>query len=391
MTFPCAPVRLLLSSLVFLGLGSSLYAQSLPQALSEEDILALNRQFADSVAVIAGDQVITRSDMAGQLRSSVWQERLREAADLPEGQIQDATIRVREEAAAELVEAFLEIQAGQDRGFDPEIVEILVERRFQDNLKQQGGYQAFYRNLKRGNSSPEAYRESIRNSLYRHSWRGATTGQQPGTTGRKELNRYVRPGEIRGAYKSFSKSPRLAEIELTGFREAEYEFLEIALGFEAIGGREAALERAQTYYERLSTGTITLEGLIEHWSKADKGLQGDSRTTLNLSQVAYASKTRFGGRALLDFMTGSEVGKLSKPLETANSVHLFQLTKIYPEQPIKPFADLEIQSEIRKHLAEKQGRIRLGRAHIRLIRESQVRPSELARLMLFLAQESMDR
>lgn len=397
MTFPSAPVRLLIGSLVFLGLGSSLHAQSLPQGpslpqvLTERDLQYLNQQFLDSVVVIAGDQVITRTDLVHHWRSAKWRKRFEEAEKAPKELIRQELARVETEAKADLVEAFLEVRAGQDRGFDPELVEVLVERRFDESQKRVGGYQAFYRELKREQSSPERFRESIRRSLYRGAWRGAITGRQLGVTGRKELNRYVRPGEIWGTYRSFLKSPRLDEIELTGFREAKFEILELALGFRALGGREAALERAQTLRADISKGVVTFEELIAYWAKSDKQAHEKSKATFPLSRAAAISKSVFGGTSLLDFLTDSEVGQMSQPLESKEAVHLFLLTRIDPEVASKPFADLEVQAAIRKHLTEKQSKIRLGRGHMRLIQESQLQPQELAKYMLYLAQETMDR
>ncbi len=391
MTFPSAPVRLLICSLAFLGLGSSLPAQSLPespslpQALTQHDLQVLSQRFLDSVVVVAGDQIITRTDLFRHMQGTTWRERFLEAEKAPKEQA-----RLENEATADLVKAFLEVRAGQDRGFDPEIVEVLVEGRFDESQKQYGGYQAFYRELKRGNSSPERYRESIRRTLYRGAWRGAITGRQKGVTGRRELNRYVRPGELWGTYRSFLKSPRLAEIELTGFREAQFEILELALGFRALGGRKAALERAQSLRADIAKGVVTFEELIAYWAKSDEQAREKSKAVFSLSRAAAISQSAFGGSGLLDFLTDSEVGQMSPPLESKEAVHLFLLTRIEPEVPSKPFADLEVQAAIRKHLTEKQSKIRLGRAHMRLIQESQLHPQELAEYMIYLAQESMD-
>ncbi|MCP5022543.1 MAG: hypothetical protein GY930_12320 [bacterium] len=396
MTFSSAPVRLLISSLVFLCLGSSLIAQSLPEnpslppALTELDLEHLAERFLDRVVVIAGDQVITHTDVYRHLQSKKWKERSREAEKAPKDRIQQERNRVIYDATADLVEAFLEVRAGQDRGFDPELVEVLVERRFNESQKRYGGYQAFYRELKLGNSSPEVYRESIRRSLYRHAWQGAITGRQLGVTGRKELNGYVRPGQLWGAYRSFLKSPRLAEVELTGFREAQFETLEIAISFESQGGRENTLRRIEETYAKLLDGTADFVEFFDYLSKNDAQMRTQSTHSWALGKAANVSQTEFGGTTFLDFLTQGKVGDISPPLESKEAVHLFLLTKIEPEVPSKPFANLEVQAAIRKHLTEKQRKIRLGRARMRLIQESQLQPQDLAKHMIHLAQVSMD-
>ena len=391
MTFPIASLRLLLGSFVLVGLSAGLQGQDLPQTLSEQDLLRLNQQFLDSVVVVAGDQIITRTDLVQYLGGKTWQKRYRDATKLPPAEKDRAQTKLENDATAELVKLFLEVRAGQDRGFDPEVVASLVDRRFARQQELVGGYQALHRQLKAGGSSAEQFKESFRRSLYRHAWQGAITGKQIGTTGRKELNRYVRPGEIWGTYRTFLKSPRLHEVEMTGFREAQYEILELALGFKALGGREAALERANALQEQMTTGVVTFEELITYWSKTDEKLREKSTATFSLGQAARVSQSEFGGDALVQFLTQSEIGEISQPLESQVGVHLFLLTKVEPEVPSKPFADLEVQAAIRKHLADKQDRIRLGRAHVRLIKESQLHPVELAQYMLFQTQESMDQ
>ncbi|MDF1838413.1 MAG: hypothetical protein P1V35_11125 [Planctomycetota bacterium] len=390
MTFSNAPKRLLLAGLAALGMGGSLLAQGLPQQVTPDDLRALNERFLDSVVVVAGDQVVTRTDLVAHLRNKQWRERYQEASQLPQDQRLQAFNRIENDATADLVEAFLEVRAGQDRGFDPEVVENLVKRRFARAQESAGGYQAFHQQLTAGNSSPEQYKESFRRTLYRFAWQGAITGKQIGTTGRKELNRYVRPGEIWGAYKSFLKSPRLNEVEMTGFREAEFEVLELALSFQALGGRENALDRAATLRTDLERGVISFEELIAYWAKTDERAREKSTAVFTLGRAAQISQSEFGGQGLVEFLTQSEVGEMSPPLESQNAVHLFQLNKIVPEVPSKPFANLDVQDAIRKHLLDKQTRVRLGRAHVKLIRESQLHPPELAKYMLFLAQESMD-
>jgi hypothetical protein len=390
MTFFSAPIRLLLCGLAILGLGSSLSAQSLPQALTEQDIQVLNERFLDSVVVVAGDQVITRTDLVQHLRGGDWQEKYKEAAALPAQEQVQAFTNIENDATSDLVEAFLEVRAGQDRGFDPAIVETLVERRFKREQELVGGYQALHRRLKSGNSSPDQFKDRFRRSLYRYSWQGAITGRQIGTTGRKELNRYVRPGEIRGTYRSFLNSPRLNEAAITGFREAQFETLEIAISFEEQGGRENALKRVQSTHGQLVEGSVSFDEIFDYLAQSNPQAREQSTAQWSLGRAALISETAFGGSAFVDFLVQGQEGDVSPPLESQDGVHLFLITKVEPEQPSKPFADLEVQDAIRKHLADKQERVRLGRAHIRLIQESQLNPPELAKYMLFRAQDSME-
>ena len=391
MTFSSAPMRILLASLVTFGLGGNALAQGLPQEVTAEDLQFLNERYLDSVVVVAGDQVVTRSDLVTHLRSQTWRELYQEAFKLPKEQRDQAINKIENDATANLVEAFLEVRAGQDRGFDPEVVENLVKRRFAKAQKSAGGYQAFYRQLTNGNSSPEQYKESFRRTLYRFAWQGAITGKQIGTTGRKELNRHVRPGEIWGTYQSFLKSPRLAEVEMTGFREAQFETLELAISFKSQGGRENTLERVGDIYDDIASGSVEFEEVFSYFSRNDEQVRAQSTTEWSLSLADRVSRTEFGNSEFTKFLTQSEVGKVSLPLESKDAVHLFLLLDATPEVPSKPFSDLEVQQAIRKHLLDKQGRVRLGRAHVELIRESQLQPPELAKYMLLLAQESMEK
>lgn len=386
-----APMRIFLSGLATLVMAGTAAAQALPREVTPEELNSLNQIYLDSVVVVAGDQVVTRADLVTHLRSPKWREEYNKTFEMPQDQRSQAQNKIENDATAELVQNFLEVRAGQDRGFDPEVVEGLVSRRFAKRQESAGGYQELHRQLARQNSSPKQFKETFRRALYRHAWQGAITGKQIGTTGRKELNRYVRPGEIWGSYQSFLKSPRLNEVEMTGFREAKFETLEIAISFKSQGGRENTLKRVGDIHTDISKGDVDFEEVFSYFSRNNEEIRAQSTSRWSLGHADRVSHSEFGGSEFTDFLVKGQVGAVSKPLESKDAVHIFLLTDVEPEVPSKSFTRVEVQSAIRNHLIDKQARVRLGRAHVRLIQESQLQPPELAKYMLGLAQESMDR
>ncbi|HPF13338.1 MAG TPA: peptidylprolyl isomerase, partial [Planctomycetota bacterium] len=362
--------------------GTGWALQALPRTLTDQDLRALEARYMDQVVVVAGDQVITQRDLLQRLQTPAGRRKVTELAALPPQAQAKAEAQLKLETSAELVEMFLETRAGEDRGFDPKLVETLVDRRFQETIERVGGYRTFYAELQRANSSPELFKEQIRRSLYRYAWQGAITGRQAGTTGRIELDRFVRPGELRVTYKNFLGSSRWSERELLGEREKQFVLLELALGFEASGGRQAAVDRAKTVREDIEAGKVSVEEYIRHWGLRDPKAAEKARLVLTASQARDASQSSFGGPTFAEFLADAEPGDLSPVLESSLAAHIFKLVEIQPAQPARPFEDWNLQEDVRNFLLEKQARNRLGRAHRDLILESALSNRTLVEFML---------
>ena len=140
-------------------------AQALPQVLTPSDLAILEDRFLDQVLVVAGDQVVTRSDVFAHIQSPQWRDRIEGYRNLPANEANAEMQKANIEAAAELVESLLVVRAGEDRGFDPSIVDSLVERRFKEAIERSGGYRNFHKELQRFGTSPEAYKERTRRTI----------------------------------------------------------------------------------------------------------------------------------------------------------------------------------------------------------------------------------
>ncbi len=348
-----------------------------PQQLTDTDLRALEIRYLDQVVVVAGDNVVTRNDILSRFREPRWRDRILELDALPPEQQGPAEQSLNLDATGEMVEFLLETQAGQDRGFDSKLVDALVERRFKEAMGENGGYRAFFKKLEQSGSSPEQFKDQVRRSLYRYAWRGAITGRQAGTTGRVELDRHVRPGRIVTTYQTYSTSPRAEERALVGIQEENFDLLELALGFKALGGREPALERARTLKGDIESGKVSVAELIDYWTQRDPQAREKAKFSVNKNQARQFSEKGFGSLAFYDFVTLAEPGDLSEPFESAGAAHLYQLVSRTGSQKRSSFQDWEVQEALRNHLEEKQMRSRLGRAHRTLIEESQLSNGDL--------------
>ncbi|MEZ5975074.1 MAG: hypothetical protein R3F33_05535 [Planctomycetota bacterium] len=352
------------------------------QALPEQNLRLLENRFMDQVLVVVGDQVVTRRDLLQHVQSGDWRRRMTEIQRLPADQQPAAERRMEMEATAELVEAFLETRAGQDRGFDPKLVEDLVKRRFDETIESTGGYRRFHQALQNENLTPDRYKDRIRRSLYRFAWQGATTGRQPGPTGRIELDRFVRPGILKSTYRQFLDSPNPTERKLVGAQEGSFVLRELAFGFANAGGRDGAIDTATQVAENIRSGRGSVEQVIEVWARNVPEIR--ERATLNLtrSQLRAVSRANFGGGELEKFAMEAEPGALSPLIESEGAVHLFKLVERTEGRPPQPFDDYGVQQAIEQYLQDRQMRSRIGQAHEGLVLRSRLSNRGLAAFML---------
>ena len=365
------------ASSLALALASQATAQRSPQELA-----ILEARYLNQVLVVAGDQVITDRDLGQHLQADRYRERLQTVRTLPPQQAQPELNRLQRDAMADLVEIFLATQAGQDRGFDPKIVDTLAERRFRDRAKAAGGFQKFSNDLRRSGLTPEDFKNQIRQQLYRFAWQGAVTGRQTGTTGRKEVDRYVRPGELRKAYRNFRSSRFVAERDLIGEKEATFKLQELALGFAQMNGREKAVERANAIREEIAAGRMTVQNFIDRWKLSDPEAEEKATVFLTRSQAGAVSEQTFGSTRFFEFVRTSKPGDLSPIFESDGAAHLFYVVEVTPAQAAKPFRDSELQNQLRDHLLGRQESKRLGRAFRTLIEENRLSDRALADFML---------
>ncbi len=357
-------------------------ATSAAQQFSPQELALLEARYLDQVLVVAGDQVVTDRQLAQQLQAPHWRRRLEPLRSLPPEQANQQLSLLQRDAIAELVEIFLATQAGQDRGFDPKIVDLLTDRRFRERAEAAGGFQKFSNDLRRSGLTPESFKNQIRQQLYRFAWQGAVTGRQPGTTGRQEVDRYVRPGELRKAYRNFRQSRFVSERDLIGEKEATYELKELALGFAQLDGRSRAIERANAIRDEIEAGRMTVQNFIDRWKLSDPDAEEKARVVLTRSQAAGVSDQTFGSRRFFDFLESAAPGDLSPVFESDGAAHLFYVDQVTAATPAKPFQDNELQKELRDHLLQRQEAKRLGRAFGTLIRENRLSDQGLVEFML---------
>ena len=270
-------------------------------------------------------------------------------------------------------------------------METLADRRFRTDAERNGGFQAFSRSLQRAGMTPDSYKDTIRQQLYRFAWQGAVTGRQAGTTGRMEIDRYVRPGEIRKTYRNFKNSRVPAEREIVGFTEQTFKVREIGMSFELRGGREVAVDRANALRKEFVEGRMSMEDMVRRWAEENPRAEEDSLRTWTLSEATNISQRTFGSDRFLKFLQTAEPGQISDPLESSDAVHLFQFLESTPASEAREFENWQVQEDLREHLLNRRDSKRLGRAFGQLLAENPLNDRSLTQFMLDPAWLERDR
>ena len=373
--------RFLEQAVLGLTLGAAASAQTLPlpdDAPNLRPSLPVGAYLDWGVGVV-GNEVITIGDLAREQSNpfSSWAARVREGED---------PAQINEEIIRDLAMTQLEVEAGRNRGFDPGLVENLIRNNFERQGERYGGAVGFSQQLSAWRMSPEAFRDQIRDNLYRRAWRDSERGQQPGPSGRVFADRYIRPGELLSAYEVLCDSRDPDDLAVVGGAPASYRLKRLILSVEEHApGLEgtAAIERVEFLANQLRgevmLGDASFPDLVEAWD-ANRGRNADLERSL--LRVRNMSIDLHGSDALEVFVRTARTGEVSPAVPylvdgQARAFLLYQLTGAVEAVAPTPFSDLEVQQRLRTHLLEKLDQRRLVRARIDLVKGSFVHPQDL--------------
>lgn len=364
-------------ALVALCLVQPLPAQELPAPNLQADLPS--SAYLDWGVGISGDRVITVSDItrAEGDPSQEWGRLLQQGAE--RSSVQTSILR-------ELAMTRLEVNAGKVRGFDPLLVESLVDKHFERQVERFGGATEFTKRLQSWGMSPSRFRTEVTADLYRYAWRDSSIGKQPGPTGRVSVDRYIRPGYLLSTYKAFAESQDPQKMALVGGSVEEVLLQRIILplevhapGLEPEQGMEKVSFLAEQLRTQILEGEATFANQAGAWD-ANRG-QGEpiQRT---LGEIQAMSQTFHQSELLFEFVQGAKQGDVSPPLpydpsDGARAVLLYSLEKQLPAQAPKPFSDRTVQESLREHLLEEMDKRRITRARLYLVQQSHLHPEDL--------------
>ena len=368
------------------SLALPLMAQELPSPSRQGPVPV--GAYLDWGAGISGERVITMSDIlrAQSDPSETWIRELQEGAN--PGTVQMAILQ-------NLAMNQIEVEAGRVRGFDPALVESLVDKNFERQIDRFGGPTEFTKFLQGQRMTPTSFRADVTSDLYRYAWRNSSLGKQPGPTGRVSVDRYIRPGYLFSTYEAFAESRDPAKLAVLGGSAEILVMGRIILPIEqhAAGlDEKAGLEKTKLLAQQLRIQVIedeaTFEAQVSAWD-ANRGQSGPVQRTLG--EILGMSREFHQTDLLFEFARDAKTGDVSLPLpyqapDGQWAVVLYALTKRLPATPPKPFANLTVQAALREHLLDELDKRRMTRARLHLVQKSHLHPADLR---LFLAQREI--
>lgn len=288
------------------------------------------------------------------LRGEIEIEMLRRSQRQPVTTDEDSAA-LAEAVQIEFIRRILDVQSGQDMGFDKRIinreVDVFLGRR-SDELGLLAEAQLFADSGVDRNSA----RNEVADSYYRLHHLRATTGEDVGAGGRPTQDRFVRPGSLYGAY--LINRDQLGE-------PARVTLQELAIGKDIVGGRpEDALEFCQQCLEDILSGKAELGELA-----ANYGPSAASRERKGMTEPIPVFG-RGDEPAILQWARTAEIGSYSPitPIlrkDGSGEILGYEIVKLVAREegaPAPPFEDETVQETLEEGLLEYFDAERLDRS-----------------------------
>jgi hypothetical protein len=332
--------------------------------------------YLDFGMAIAGNEVITLSDLRSKLATNEFQNRAKAGESFE---------RLETDALVEIIETMMQIQAGKDRGFDPLFVDAITDNRFEELIEEKGGHSEFSTSLQNFGISPQEYKAQVKDALYRRVWRESMTGQQRGPLGRFSVDRNIRPGLLKSAYGAYASSKVARERALVGAEPERVVLQAIVLDVQRYGGLDKCMALARQLRADAASGEQDFEFLVNAWSefKTNGGVFEPVSTGAMLRNM---SLNWHGSEELSSFVQGAQPGDVSQPIvrQEPYGLFIYRLVELLPANTPTPFEDVELQRRLEAALVADLDEIRLERAMRELKAVTHVWPPDLRE---FLAQK----
>lgn len=315
----------------------------------------------DSVMLVINEEIITSRRFARELTQ------LQSMGGI-------STQRERQELVQwlmfEKVRRKVMVQAGQDMGLDPRLVERQVDDVLEREIESSGGVEEYVERVKKERSDSHERRDQLTDELYRITWEQVQTGESPGVLGRPTHDRYVRPGLRRFVYAQVVDTP--AWYGEFGGNAPGVEFQELVVSHARHGGVEAARAVVDEVRKQALNGS-DFDGLMRAFGepRAD-GLM----TRADEALVAEVDRT------LGKFLAGAQPGDVSEVYVPRNGrMAAFAVTRFVRrvEAVVPSFEEPEVQLTLDKRTRENIDLVRRNRALERLLEAAYVWPPEARR------------
>ena len=299
-------------------------AQDAPASAQPRRSDAQQPQSINHVQFVVNDQVVTFRDFVDDLR--------RDNRPYTTPQERDRAFR---ETFAGRVRQLLMEQGGRELGYEEALIKRYVDDEIQSNIKASGGIVDLGEQLRRSNLDPTGLREMTQRGVYAQLWGMAVEGQQPKSTGRLTVDRYMRPGRI---LFEFERAP------LTELAPGTVDFQNLFISAESSGGVAAA--KAKDGWER----------------------------GLALKQIETALPEVY------EFLATAAPGDISAPIGQRRDGELIGfvvLASVKRAEPMLDFDTARTQEQIRRRLLASQGQYRRDRELTKMLEGAYVWPPEM--------------
>lgn len=347
--------------------------------------MVLAQLFGDHHVAVVGGHVITRAEVFGTLENNEY--------DPTEGQadLSDQEIFERKFSAAleQIIDQQLKTQGGRLMGFDQELVRGLVDAQFQRWIDRQGGPQRATERLSSFGFTPAGFKEFLKERTLARTWEETMDGRGLGSSGRKDVDNYVRPGELAAYYRNYIASGDPEVQKVVGLSRGSISLQQLLVAVPAPGEGEATRERMVAYRDNLESGVLDFDALVQ--TTADPNARGeDSYTRDLLPGVVARELARIHpnqATEIEEFLDDPEPGDLSPvcPIERNGLVEGYALYRIVswedPSPPL-PFVSLELQKALEKAIKEQEAEVRVDRALARLARTTHISPDWIRQALI---------
>lgn len=336
----------------------------------------LAHQYLDWMMGIAGNEVVLFSDLSTVIFRD---DELRKLADNPDPRVQRDLYY---EALRRRIETLLKVQAGNDLGYDPELVTFLTDRNFELRIEAMGGHRQTSKMFKDQQVTPEQFKLQIRDSLLQRSWEESVTGKAPAGIGRPIVDRFVRPGWIKSAYVNFQVSGSEPERALIGMHR-ERVILQVLMldeldypDTEQLG---AGLRKQYEDGERNFTSIVRTFGSGKSRERDGFSAPSEVQTLRQVGRTLHGTDDL--GELARSGKVGQVVGPLLRERGEDRAWYLYRLEERMPATQAGEFLDLGLQQEVTSHLQAAMDRLRGDRAFQAVLADSYIWPEALRALL----------
>ena len=333
---------------------------------------------SDAVIGVAGDELVLQGDLYALIR---WHPDLTQYRDavLAGAASED---RALHEALKLQCRSLIRVQAGRALGFDPERVEEVTDRFFEEQVERLGGPRAFHAEMSRGFGTAEAFRAQVRDKILGDAWEDSVAGRAAGATGRAAVDRYISPGQLREFYLECLRSQNPEERALVGMEPERVQLQYIVID----AAQEDAEVLARTIRGQVEQGA-DFAVLIENHGVRVPGVEDGMLRPTTLDTLRVIGRQNHGDAQLYDFARQAPVGALLGPLETAGQGgargwSVYRLVERLPAQGARPFLDRATQKRLRAYLQERLDEVRVRAAFAEELADAFVRPGDLKEFLL---------